>query len=88
MPKPTAGLFAVAALTVMLALSSQARAEVQYPWCALYSGEQGDGGTNCGFVTREQCMATISGIGGTCYENLAYVSSKPKKPAKRGTSTR
>ena len=34
-----------------------ARAEVQYPWCAYYSGGDGDGGTNCGFTTLAQCRA-------------------------------
>jgi hypothetical protein len=33
-----------------------------YKWCAV----QNDGGTNCGFVTIEQCRATISGSGGFC----------------------
>jgi hypothetical protein len=33
-----------------------------YKWCAVESG----GGTNCGFVTIEQCRATISGSGGSC----------------------
>ena len=33
-----------------------------YKWCAVGN----DGGTNCGFVTIEQCRATISGMGGTC----------------------
>ena len=27
-----------------------------YPWCAFYSGD-GGGGTNCGFLTLEQCRA-------------------------------
>jgi Protein of unknown function (DUF3551) len=44
-----------------------------YRWCAEYSGGGlGGGGTNCGFVTWEQCMATVSGIGGFCVENLFY----------------
>jgi hypothetical protein len=33
-----------------------------YKWCAVDSG----GGTNCGFVSIEQCRATISGKGGSC----------------------
>lgn len=37
-----------------------------YKWCAVYGGEDG-GGTNCGFVTIEQCRATISGMGGSGY---------------------
>src|SRR6516225_12022263 len=31
-------------------------------WCANYSY---DGGTNCGFETYQQCMATVSGGSGT-----------------------
>src|SRR5947207_7282511 len=34
-----------------------------YKWCAVDSS---GGGTNCGFVTIEQCRATISGKGGFC----------------------
>lgn len=52
-----------------------------YKWCALYGG-RGGGGTNCGFVTLEQCRATISGIGGSCEENPRY-DSRAEAPAKR-----
>lgn len=31
-------------------------------WCALYQG----GGRNCYFKTQSQCLASISGVGGTC----------------------
>jgi hypothetical protein len=48
------------------------RAEAQnYPWCAYYSGK-GDGGTNCGFTTFQQCQDTVSGIGGFCQPNTQY----------------
>ncbi len=48
-------------------------AEAQnYPWCAQYSG-RGGGGQNCGFSTFEQCMATVSGIGGFCNRNTQYI---------------
>jgi hypothetical protein len=43
-----------------------------YRWCAEYSGGMGGGGTNCGFVTLEQCRATVSGIGGFCVPNQFY----------------
>ncbi len=43
-----------------------------YPWCAYYSTGDGNA-TNCGFVTREQCMASVSGIGGYCEPNNTYV---------------
>jgi len=35
-----------------------------YPWCQ----QRGDGATNCGFVTYEQCMAK----GSLCYRNPMY----------------
>ena len=39
------------------------------PWCADYGGGRGGGGTNCGFYSFEQCMATVRGIGGFCRQN-------------------
>ncbi len=42
-----------------------------YPWCAVYSGDAG-GASNCGFLTIEQCRATVSGIGGSCEPNQFY----------------
>ena len=51
-----------------------------YKWCAVYSmfGEV----RNCGFVTIEQCRATISGIGGWCEPNQFY-TGPDEKPALR-----
>jgi hypothetical protein len=40
------------------------------------------GASNCGFVTIEQCRATISGIGGSCEPNQFYTGPE-KKPVKR-----
>ncbi len=50
-----------------------------YPWCAVYSGSAG-GASNCGFLTIEQCRATVSGIGGFCEPNQFY---NPGRPATR-----
>lgn len=74
-----AGFMAAAVMTTLLAVPHEARAEIQYPWCAEFNGDQGNGGTNCGFVSREQCMASVHGVGGYCYENPAYVAPRPKK---------
>jgi len=52
------------------AIAMPARAEVQYPWCAQYRSQIG--ATNCGFVTYQQCLDTISGVGGICTRNPAY----------------
>jgi hypothetical protein len=54
---------------------------VDYPWCAELSGDIG--ASNCGFVTREQCMATISGIGGYCMPNPSWRAAAQQKPRRR-----
>jgi len=44
-----------------------------YPWCAEYgAGRGGDVGTNCYFMTLDQCRAAISGNGGFCRRNTFY----------------
>jgi hypothetical protein len=63
-------LFTAVGIAVTAALASPAAA-IEYPWCAQYNG-MGGGGRNCGFSTIEQCMATVSGIGGFCEPNLFY----------------
>ncbi|TAK50033.1 MAG: DUF3551 domain-containing protein [Xanthobacteraceae bacterium] len=67
-----AGLLCAGDLT-----ATPARAEVIYPWCIIYGGSDGDGGTNCGFVSRAQCMATASPNIGYCYENPMYLPPTP-----------
>jgi len=58
------------------------RAEAQnYPWCAYYS--DGMGGTNCGFVTFEQCMETARGLGSLCQPNTQYVPPPGPHPSGR-----
>jgi hypothetical protein len=53
------------------------RAEAQtYPWCAQYTGDFG-GSSNCGFVSYDQCMATVRGMGGFCQENDWYHAATP-----------
>jgi hypothetical protein len=39
------------------------------------------GASNCGFITLEQCRATVSGIGGFCVPNQFYTG-----PAERSTT--
>ena len=52
-----------------------------YPWCAVYGGSM-SGSSNCGFKTLQQCMATVSGIGGSCEPNQFY------NPGRSGKRTR
>ena len=47
----------------------------EYPWCARYDWTT----ENCGFVNFQQCLATISGIGGRCEPNPFYKAPPPRK---------
>lgn len=61
----------LAAFVVLAAAAPSTSHAVEYPWCAQY-GAAGDGGRVCGFSTFQQCLETISGIGGFCDRNLLY----------------
>jgi len=63
--------FALGIFVVTAAIGTRAEAQ-NYPWCAVY--DVGDASYNCGFVSRDQCMATVSGIGGFCEPNTQYQS--------------
>ena len=60
------------ALVVLTQTPANALPYDPYPWCADYSAGNGGGSTNCGFLTIEQCRATVSGIGGFCVPNQFY----------------
>ena len=64
---------AIAALFALVIIPAvePARAD-PYRWCAEYAGGGQGGGTNCYFLTLEQCRASVSGIGGFCRENGFY----------------
>jgi hypothetical protein len=74
-----AAVLAALAAPALLA-PSPARANIEYPWCAVYGGDAG-GASNCGFSTIEQCMATVSGIGGSCEPNQFY--HPPRTPVRK-----
>jgi hypothetical protein len=74
-------LFGSTALAAGLLLAPSPSQADPYKWCAVYGGRDG-GASNCGFVTLEQCQATVSGIGGFCQENQFY-TGPAEKPAKR-----
>src|SRR6202023_2761595 len=74
-------LFLLAIFAVTAGIGTPAQAQ-NYPWCAQYSGL---GGTNCGFTTFQQCMATLAGMGGFCNVNTQYVppGGQPAPRARR-----
>jgi len=83
----TALLISATIAASTLLAPSASRAQIYYPWCAQYSG-MGGGGRNCGFVSWEQCMVTVHGIGGFCERNSFYTEPevrvrRHKKPVRR-----
>ncbi|MBX9826695.1 MAG: DUF3551 domain-containing protein [Xanthobacteraceae bacterium] len=58
------------AASLLLSTISYASAD-PYRWCAEYGG----GGSNCYFVTLNQCQAAVSGNGGFCRANPFYTGA-------------
>jgi hypothetical protein len=54
-----------------LAMAAAPAQAQNYPWCAVYGGRMG-GAQNCGFSNYQQCMATVTGVGGFCQQNNMY----------------
>ncbi len=84
MQRMLSGLFVLATFTALPVFAPSASAAIEYPWCAQYGDNHG--GTNCGFVTLEQCRWTISGNGGFCVQNPFYsgpVDESPRANRKR-----
>ena len=78
MRKTCLSMMVLATMAVPMLMSSAAHAD-KYRWCAVYTGPSGEGGTNCGFVTYQQCLATISGVGGYCTPNQFYTGSRKRR---------
>jgi hypothetical protein len=60
-------VLALAALVGGLS-ATPASAAISYPWCTRYANTAGE----CSFNTFEQCLETLSGIGGVCTSNPGY----------------
>ena len=71
----TMRLVSTAALLALGASASIDRVQADpYRWCAQY-GNSDDTGTNCYFLTLEQCRAAVSGNGGLCVPNNFYTGA-------------
>jgi hypothetical protein len=81
-------LIATAALGEMQTASAQS--STNYPWCAR-AYKMDTSATSCYFNTRAQCEATLSGIGGYCFESPYYHAALAKttaQPKSRRPSSR
>ena len=73
-------LFILGIFTATLCVAQPAAAQ-NYPWC-VYENFAG-GATNCGFSTFQQCLATVSGVGGSCGPNPQYQGVSGPAPSRR-----
>ena len=70
---------AIRGTLAIIALMIQAPMPAHASWCAIYHS----GGTNCGFSSHAQCMASVSGAGGFCNQILdSAPSARPERPQK------
>jgi hypothetical protein len=60
-------LFVLGLLLATTTIAPRAQAQSNYPWCAYYGS--GFSGTNCDFVSFEQCLENVRGIGGFCQQS-------------------
>jgi len=72
-------LAAAAGLAASFVVSIGTATADPYKWCAVYGSF---GATNCGFITIEQCRATVYGAGGSCVPNQFYIGPD-RRPVKR-----
>jgi hypothetical protein len=50
---------------------SNAQSPYSYPWCLL-GGTRNSNALSCYYTSWEQCMATVSGRGGSCVQSPYY----------------
>jgi hypothetical protein len=80
-PVSAVRLLLIAAALLGENLAASAQSPNSYPWCAIYY-KDGGGTPRCDFATRDQCIASVSGIGGLCVQNLQY-SPRAQPSARR-----
>jgi hypothetical protein len=71
--RTTKSKWLIAAATVVLSVAAFEPAAAR-SYCAHYT----DGGTNCGFRTMAQCLAAVSGAGGSCSINPRSVARRAR----------
>ena len=64
---------AIAVFAAVVGFEKPAAAQ-NHSWCAEYDFGSA-GATNCGFATFQQCLAAVSGVGGSCGPNPQYQAS-------------
>ena len=73
---PMLSLFLIAALFAEIHAAS-AQSPTSYPWCAKYYENWTLGSISCYYTSYEQCMTTMSGVGGACFKSPYYHGAPP-----------
>jgi hypothetical protein len=74
-------LFVIAAALLGEIQAASAQSPTSYPWCARIYQKEG-AATSCYFTSYQQCMTTLSGIGGYCYQSPYYHAAPAKAPVR------
>jgi hypothetical protein len=78
--------FVALALTTAAAFAPpSANAAYNLPWCARYYDSNA---LSCAFISYQQCMASISGVGGLCTQNYRYLPPPPYAEPRRAKPRR
>jgi len=82
MRMPIVVLLVIAAALLGETQAGNAQSPYSYPWCAIMSGgdNSGGGAMSCYFASWQQCMATLSGIGGNCVASPYYRAQPTQLP--------
>jgi Protein of unknown function (DUF3551) len=74
---PILSILLIAAALAADMVAAAAQSPTSYPWCARMPKSDGDA-TSCYFTSYRQCMTTLSGIGGYCYQSPYYHAAAAK----------
>jgi hypothetical protein len=59
---------------IVLACTIESGHTQNLPWCAIMDN---DGTTQCNYTSQQQCLQTLSGVGGECVRNPAGNAVEP-----------
>jgi hypothetical protein len=70
MRPPILLLFMIIAALLGEIQTASAQSPTSYPWCARYYKDGTP--TSCYFTSYQQCRASVSGVGGLCFQSPYY----------------
>src|SRR5262249_44651440 len=74
---PILSIALTAAALIADMMPAMAQSPTSYPWCARIPKTDGDA-TACYFTSYNQCMTTLSGMGGYCSQSPYYHAAAAK----------